>query len=388
MSLRIAIMGTRGIPNFYGGFEQLTEYLAPGLVRAGHEVTVYNSHNHPYKEEEWAGVRIVHCYDPEYFMGSAGQFIYDLNCLMDARKRNFDVILQLGYTSSSVWRSLFPKSTIVIYNMDGLEWKRRKYSLLARRFLLYAEKLAIKAGHFHIADSPVIQSYLRAKYEIEPEYIAYGAELFPRADQSVLRQYMVSPGNYFLIMARMEEENNIEMVLDGFSRSNTARKILVVGNISNKYGHRLRKKYGKDPRIVFTGGIYDQRQIHSLKFFCRLYFHGHSTGGTNPSLLEAMASSALIAAHDNPFNKEVLGPDAFYFTSAHDITLLIRKPPQGGRTDRMIRHNREKILRKYHWPDIIASYERFILQCLSLPTGTSVNPPLRLHPQPSYGEPE
>ena len=128
MSLRIAILGTRGVPNHYGGFEQLAEHLGPGLVKAGHAVTVYNSHNHPWQEAQWEGVNIVHCYDPEYLLGSAGQFIYDLNCIIDARKKNFDVILQLGYTSSSVWGRFYPRDSVVISNMDGLEWKRAKYS--------------------------------------------------------------------------------------------------------------------------------------------------------------------------------------------------------------------------------------------------------------------
>src|SRR5882757_7715333 len=199
MSLRIAILGTRGIPNHYGGFEQLAEYLAPGLVKAGHEVTVYNSHNHPYQDKEWKGVQIRHCYDPEYLLGSAGQFVYDLNCLIDARKRHYDVILQLGYTSSSVWGLLFPKDSIIIYNLDGLEWQRTKYSPIIRRFLLYAEKLAVKFSDSYIADSPVIQIYFRDKYGIQSEYIAYGAELFDPADPTILRDYGVSPGNYFLL---------------------------------------------------------------------------------------------------------------------------------------------------------------------------------------------
>ncbi|HEY6899962.1 MAG TPA: DUF1972 domain-containing protein, partial [Puia sp.] len=159
MSLRIAIMGTRGIPNHYGGFEQLAEHLAPGLVAMGHAVTVYSSHNHPCQVKEWKGVNIVHCYDPEYWMGSAGQFIYDLNCIMDVRKKKFDVLLQLGYTSSSVWGSLFPPGALVLYNMDGLEWQRAKYSKLTRRFLLFAEKLAVRYSHYRISDSPVIQQY-------------------------------------------------------------------------------------------------------------------------------------------------------------------------------------------------------------------------------------
>ena len=364
MSFRIAILGTRGIPNYYGGFEQLAEHLAPGLVKAGHEVTVYNSHNHPYQGKEWEGVEIVHCYDPEYLLGSAGQFIYDLNCLIDARKRNFDVILQLGYTSSSIWGWLFPSSGMIVYNLDGLEWKRTKYSKLTRRFLLFAERLAVKFSNFYIADSPVIQSYFRDKYKIEPEYIAYGAELFQQADTAILQEYLVSAGEYFLLMARMEPENNIETILDGFTASSTNRKFLVIGNATNKFGNYLRHKFRDDKRILFGGVIYDQQKIHALKFFSRLYFHGHSTGGTNPSLLEAMASKALIAAHDNAFNRQVLGYDALYFSGPGDITALVNNTPQGLKEENMTRRNQEKIRQDFNWPAIIAHYERFILHSL------------------------
>ena len=364
MSFRIAILGTRGIPNYYGGFEQLAEHLAPGLVKAGHEVTVYNSHNHPYQGKNWEGVEIIHCYDPEYFMGSAGQFIYDLNCLIDARKRNFDVILQLGYTSSSIWGLLFPSSAMIVYNLDGLEWQRTKYSKLTRRFLLYAEKLAVKFSDFYIADSPVIQSYFRNKYGIESEYIAYGAEVFPQANGDILREYGVSAGDYFLLMARMEPENNIETILDGFTASSTGKKILVIGNATNKFGKHLQHKFRDDKRILFGGVVYDQQKIHNLKFFSRLYFHGHSTGGTNPSLLEAMASKALIAAHDNPFNRQVLGEDALYFSNPRDITHLVDHTPQGLKEELMTRHNQEKIRQEFNWPSIIAQYERYILHSL------------------------
>lgn len=365
MSLEIAIMGTRGIPNHYGGFEQLAEYLAPGLVQAGHNVTVYSSHNHPYREKTWKGVHIRHCYDPEYLLGSAGQFIYDLNCLIDARKRKYDVILQLGYTSSSIWGMLFPRDSVMLYNMDGLEWQRAKYSPMVRKFLLYAEKLAVKYSDFYIADSPVIHSYLRDKYGVDAEYIAYGAELFGPADPAVLYKYGVRPGGYFLLMARMEPENNIETILDGYAKSTTKIPILVVGDTVNKFGRRLRTKFGEDKRIVFTGGIYNQWKVHCLRSFCRLYFHGHSTGGTNPSLLEAMASEALIAAHDNVFNRHVLEDNALYFSGPGDITDLVDHLPPGLDAACMKKRNLQKILQRYHWPDIIERYQRFILYCLS-----------------------
>ena len=136
--MKIAIIGTRGIPNHYGGFEQFAEYLAVYLVKHNCEVYVYNSYNHPYQEPVFNGVNIIHCRDPEKKMGTIGQFIYDLNCILDTRNKDLDVILQLGYTSSSIWSFLLPKKPIIITNMDGLEWKRSKYWFLVRKFLKIA----------------------------------------------------------------------------------------------------------------------------------------------------------------------------------------------------------------------------------------------------------
>ncbi len=368
ISLRIAILGTRGIPNHYGGFENLAEHLAPALVASGHEVFVYNSHNHPFQGKTWKGVHILHCYDPEYRMGSAGQFVYDLKCILDARKRNFDVILQLGYTSSSVWGRLFPAGSLVIYNMDGMEWQRTKYSRPARRFLQYAEKLAIKFSDFYISDSVAIQSYLRNKYGIRSEYIAYGAEEFTHANIDTLIEYGLCPSGYCLLIARMEPENNIETILDGFSNTRSDKKFLVVGDPDNKFGRHLAGKFRNDERIRFIGSIYDTQKVHDLKFFSHLYFHGHSTGGTNPSLLEAMASHALIAAHDNIFNREVLGDDAYYFTGPGDIGRIVNETRRGNTEEKMIGNNLEKIRDKFDWQKIVTRYERFILQCLYTPS--------------------
>ena len=125
--MKIAILGTRGMPNNYGGFEQFAEYLSVGLVNNGHEVFVYNSHNHPYKKNIWNGVNIIHCYDPEYLIGTPGQFIYDLNCIVNCRKYNFDIILQFGCTSSSFWSRIMPHKSILVANMNGIEWKQSKF---------------------------------------------------------------------------------------------------------------------------------------------------------------------------------------------------------------------------------------------------------------------
>lgn len=313
MKLKIAILGTRGIPNHYGGFEHISEYVSAGLVQRGHSVSVYNSHNHPYQEDTWNGVDIVHCYDPEYAIGAAGQFVYDFNCIMDARRKKFDVVLIMGYTSSSVWGLLYPQKSVIITNMDGLEWKRSKYSKKVQQFLKFAEKLAVKYSDYYISDSVAIKSYLGEKYEIDSKYIPYGADLIgdeERGEQQ--RNANVNP-DYFLLMARMEPENNIETILEGFNSSNSDKNFKVIGDTGNRFGKFITNKFNNDERIQFQGPIFDNVRVRAMQNNSYLYFHGHSVGGTNPSLLEAMASEALIAAHNNPFNQAVLTNDAFYF---------------------------------------------------------------------------
>src|SRR5215467_1651561 len=169
--MKIGIIGIRGIPNRYGGFEQFTEYVAPALVRKGHDVTVYSSSLHPYQDDNWKGVRLIHKSNPENRIGTFGQFIYDFFCILDSRKRNFDVILQLGYTSSSVWSFLFPGKSNLVTNMDGLEWKRSKYSKPVRAFLKRAEKWAVRSSDRLIADSKGIQEYLLDKYNKHATFI-------------------------------------------------------------------------------------------------------------------------------------------------------------------------------------------------------------------------
>ena len=189
--MKIGILGTRGIPNYHGGFEQFAEFFSVYLAQNNHEVYVYNSSKHPYQDKVFKGVNIIHCKDPENKIGTAGQFIYDLNCILDARKQRFDILLQLGYTSSTVWYKLLPKKATIITNMDGLEWKRSKYSNNVQRFLKYAEKLGVKSSDYLISDSIGIQKYLKKEYNVDSKYIAYGAELFDTPNIDVIKEYQV-----------------------------------------------------------------------------------------------------------------------------------------------------------------------------------------------------
>lgn len=363
MKLRIGILGTRGIPNHYGGFEYFAEHLSQGLVKRGHEVYVYNSHNHPNQQRVWNQVQIVHCYDPEFRYGSFGQFLYDLNCIRDARHRHFDVMLFLGYTSSSIWGAFYPKKPVIIYNMDGFEWQRSKYSKPIQRFLRLAEKLAVKYSDFIVADSTHIQEYIHEKYKLLPEYIAYGADVFEQPDVSQLQRFRLAARHYHMLMARMEPENNIEMVLDGYHASSSPLDFIIIGSTANRFGQYLQNKYAGDRRIRFLGAIFDHRLINNLIFHSNLYFHGHSVGGTNPSLLEAMGSRALVVAKDNVFNRLVLKSNAFFFSDASEVKQYANTLTRQEAHEKMVEANAFAIRNEYNWPDIIDKYEQFFLRC-------------------------
>jgi glycosyltransferase involved in cell wall biosynthesis len=363
MKLKIAILGTRGIPNHYGGFEHISEYVSVGLAKRGHTVSVYNSHNHPYTQDTWNGVNIIHCYDPEYLIGSAGQFVYDLNCIRDARKRDFDVIIIMGYTSSSVWGSLYPEQSAIITNMDGLEWKRSKYSKPVQNFLKYAEKLAVKHSQYYVSDSMVIKQYLARKYDINSRYIPYGADMISPMEREQITPTEAAKEDYFLLMARMEPENNIETILEGYNQSNSSKPFKVLGDTGNRFGKFITHKFQNDSRIEFKGSIFDTAKVRALQNNSYLYFHGHSVGGTNPSLLEAMASEALIAAHNNPFNQAVLSTDAFYFSNPTDVKQLVETVQRHDTEKTMVKNNLQKIKHLFNWESVVDGYEQYAIEC-------------------------
>ncbi len=361
--MKIGILGTRGIPNQYGGFEQFAQYLSLYLVNKGHEVWVYNSHRHEYKEATYEGVKLIHCFDPESKIGTIGQFIYDFNCIRDARSRDFDILLQLGYTSSSVWAKLLPAKQIIVSNMDGLEWKRSKFNKHVQSFLKKAESWAVRSSDYLVADSKGIQSYLKEKYKVVSSYIPYGAELFENPDSSILKTFGLVEGDYDMLIARLEPENSIEMILEGRRSSKTKRKLIIIGNDQRAFGVYLKNKFEGVIGIHFLGGIYDQNILNNLRYYSNLYFHGHQVGGTNPSLLEAMGSGALIAAHRNEFNRAILKENGFYFQNPKDIADLM---DFAVKSDNLIRinSNTQAIKEEFTWEKINSSYETLFLNAL------------------------
>lgn len=375
--MKIAFISTRGIPNNYGGFEQFAEYISVGLVRRGHEVVVYSPHFHPYREPDYKGVRIKHIYSPEKWIGSSvGSFFYDFLSLRDAlKKEKFDIIYEAGYTSivpAYIWfnvkRIKYPLFTT---NMDGLEYKRTKFNRWVQKFVFWEERMAVKHSHFLIADNMGIHDYYREKYGKESKFLAYGADIHEDYDEDILKEFGLEADGYFIVVARLEPENNLFMAIEGYLASGQygKRPLVIVGKTNTPYGKHLVERYGDDRNIRFVGGIYDFRKLNSIRHYSYAYFHGHSVGGTNPSLLEAMASGCFILAHDNIFNRAVLGENALYYGSTDaamemldgiDQAVSAYKKEYTGR-------NLEVIRRDYSWEKLVDEHEEYFKWMLAQP---------------------
>ena len=375
--MKIAFISTRGIPNNYGGFEQFAEYISVGLVRRGHEVVVYSPHFHPYREPDYKGVRIKHIYSPEKWIGSSvGSFFYDFLSLRDAlKKEKFDIIYEAGYTSivpAYIWfnvkRIMYPLFTT---NMDGLEYKRTKFNRWVQKFVFWEERMAVKHSHFLIADNMGIHDYYKEKYGKESKFLAYGADIHEDYDEDILKEFGLEADGYFIVVARLEPENNLFMAIEGYLASGQygKRPLVIVGKTNTPYGKHLVERYGDDRNIRFVGGIYDFRKLNSIRHYSYAYFHGHSVGGTNPSLLEAMASGCFILAHDNIFNRAVLGENALYYGSTDaamemldgiDQAVSAYKKEYTGR-------NLEVIRRDYSWEKLVDEHEEYFKWMLAQP---------------------
>jgi glycosyltransferase involved in cell wall biosynthesis len=325
--MKIAILGTKGIPNNYGGFEQFAEYLGIGLVKNGHEVTVYNSSLHPFNENNFKGIEIIKKYCPEDKVGSIANFYFDWICSRDAQKKDFDIIYHAGYQSAApaIWFYASKSKSIWITNMDGIEWKRDKWSKPVKLLTKIMEKIAIKYSDFLISDNIGIQEYYIDSHNESSFFLAYGANIPDFIDKSKLNIYDVKEFNYSLIIARLEPENSIELILNGYSISETNIPILVIGNNETKYGKKLKLKFSKNKNIRFIGAVYEKENLDVLRKYANFYFHGHTVGGTNPSLLEAMAVGSRIVAHNNSFNRSVIKNNGYFFSNENDIIQIIRE---------------------------------------------------------------
>lgn len=368
--MKIAILGTKGIPNHYGGFEQFAQYLSIGLVNLGHDLTVYSPHFHRYQEKSFQNVKIKHIYCPEKYFGGAAHFIYDFLCLRDALKSDFDIIYEAGYATCAHAIKYMPRKAtrpLIVINMDGMEWRRSKWNKFAQKITKYAEAVAVDVSNYVIADNVGIQSYFKKTYGIDAVYLPYGADPIADYDISVLPRYGLIEKQFFILIARLEPENNVEMIIQGYIESKTEMPLIIIGGLNTKHAKELLKYADVSKNIRFLGGIYNLHDLNALRHYSKGYFHGHSVGGTNPSLLEAMACESIIIAHQNEFNCSVTSGNAFFFSSANDIARLISRfdDALAGEGKDFASRNKELIRNHYNWNHIIQLHLEFFESIVS-----------------------
>lgn len=365
--LRIAILGSRGIPARYGGFETFAEQLSLRLVRRGFDVTVYAEADGPSPPDTtYRGVRVRYRRRPRW--GAASVIVYDCACLWDAR-RGYDLVYMLGY--GAAWACWWPRlwGTPVWINVDGLEWARSKWRTAARLYLRAMEWVAPRAATRLIADAEAIARWFRQRHPrgAPCTTIAYGADVVDAAaaDPAPLAVWGLVPGRYALVVARPEPENHVLEIIEGHRRYGGDRPLVVVGDVSGATAYQRCLLALRSDRVRFIGAVYDPAALTALRVHAAVYLHGHSVGGTNPSLLEAMACGCAIVAHDNPFNREVAAGAAVYFRDTQDIARLLAEVDEAGTLGgqalpRLRRLARWRVQRRYAWESIVTAYERLI----------------------------
>lgn len=312
----ILILGTRGIPGNHGGFETFAERLALYLVNKGWHVIVYcqsKSDSNKCLYSNWQGINLIHI--PVRNNSALWSILFDLKATINALNYK-GIVLTLGYNTALFSLLYRLKNQINITNMDGMEWWRKKWNILEKVWLYCNERCAVWFSNHLIADHPQIKYYLRKDVKTTKPItvIPYSAEVVSKADETLLKKYCLVPRKYALIIARPEPENSILEIVSAFSREQRNFPLVILGNYCpQKNSYHEKVVASASDEVIFIGAIYDREIVQTLRYYTRLYIHGHQVGGTNPSLVEALSAGSPVLAHDNPFNSWVAGEGACYF---------------------------------------------------------------------------
>jgi len=352
--VRIAILGTRGIPSNYGGFETFAEELAVRLVAKGHEVTVYCRERHAFAE--YRGVRLL--YLPtirhKYFDTLAHTFLSTLYLTLDRA----DVALYCN-AGNAIFTPLPRLSGIpVALNVDGLERRRRKWNVFARTWFRASEYLATVLPTAFVTDAESIRRYYRDRYRKDSLFIPYGADTGRTETTHALEKLGLEPFRYFLYVSRMEPENRALEVREAFENVATSMKLALIGDAPYAQEYIRRVHDTKDPRIVIPGAIYGLG-YRELGSWCFAYIHATEVGGTHPALIEAMARGALVLYLDTPENAEVCGDAGLPYIGGDDLAGRLRETLDMSDCERNRYRAKavERVRERYDWDSVTRQYE-------------------------------
>jgi glycosyltransferase involved in cell wall biosynthesis len=357
-TLSIAMVGTRGVPAAYGGFETAIEEVGRRLVDRGHRVTVYTRGSET-RERTYLGMDLVHL--PALHQKQLETLSHTgLSTLHTVLGRRPDAAFVFNAANAPFLPLLRARGIPTALHMDGLEWKRSKWGARGKAYYRWAEEFGVRTADALISDAPGIAEYYTHQFGVPTELIRYGAPILGEMPDEGVRGLGLEPAGYHLVVARFEPENHVLEIVEGYRRSTARMPLVVVGSApySAEYTRLVRDAAADDPRIVFLGGVYDQDLLDALYAHAYTYVHGHSVGGTNPSLLRAMGAGAAVVAYDVTFNREVLDSQGWFFESARDLTaLLAGVEADAERVAQLGLSARERASEVFRWDRVTDDYE-------------------------------
>jgi glycosyltransferase involved in cell wall biosynthesis len=366
MTNAVRILGTHGVPANYGGFETAAENVALFLVAKGWRVVVYCQidGSGPIQEDTWRGLeRVLIPIDVSGWLGTSK---FDLLSIRHAAKSK-DLCLTFGYNTAIFNVIQRVRGIPNVINMDGIEWSRSRWGFFRQAILYTNERIACFVGNHLIADHPEIEKFLLTRAPRRKlTTITYGANPVVDAPASVPASYGLEPGRYMTLICRPIPENSIAELIQGFSKTHRGFKLAVFGEYTpdeDPY-HRAVLNSASD-EVAFVGSIYDKAEVEALRFHSAMYLHGHTVGGTNPSLVEAMAAGNPVLAHDNPYNRWVAQDGAVYFTTEDDVARhldeLLASPT---RLEQMRAASLSRYESEFTWEHVAGQYEQLLLRFL------------------------
>lgn len=365
MKKTLRILGTRGVPAAHGGFETFAEHLALYLVAQGWRVVVYCQEDGtgPVFEDTWQGVERVRM--PVAQEGPKGTIVFDWQATAHAA-RHKDLCLTLGYNTAVFCSLLRLKGIPNIINMDGIEWSRMKWGPVAKTWFWLNDWAGCWLGNHLVADHPQIKVHLTSRVRADKiTTIPYGADAVTDAPTAPVQALGLVPGQFMTVIARPEPENSLLEIVQGFSARPRGLQLVVLGNYSEGNAFHRAVKAAASDEVRFVGAIYDKVVVQALRFHSAAYVHGHQVGGTNPSLVEALGAGNAVLAHDNRFNRWVVGEGALYFSGADGFARCMDELQQNpGKLQALRAAGQQRYREAFTWIDVLQQYETLLAQYL------------------------